>query len=59
MDLETVLRDLDDAEPNVIVEPDFGAFCMVRSRTARPSQRPSSERLPLDLILAYLRENPT
>ncbi|MBL0212792.1 MAG: hypothetical protein IPQ07_02800 [Myxococcales bacterium] len=61
-DIERVLWELDEesSEPRVLVDPTLEAFCLVTTRTARgttpPPQR-RSERLPLHLIQAYLREN--
>lgn len=53
MDLDAALRELgNEEEPNVIVEPEIGAFCMVHPRT--PRARPTTGRLPLDAILAFM-----
>ena len=53
MTIDDVLRELEDEEPKVIVEPEIGAFCMMRVRRAPAPQR-ASGRLPLEAILAYL-----
>ncbi len=61
-DIEQVLWDLDDesSEPKVLVDPTLEAFCLVTTRSARgttpPPQR-RSDRLPLAMIQAFLREN--
>jgi hypothetical protein len=56
MDLDTALCELDEDQPKVIVEPEIGAFCMVRARSARGTTPPerTSGRLPLEAILAYI-----
>jgi len=56
MNLDAALRELEEDEPSVIVEPEIGAFCMVRARAARGTTPPerTSGRLPLEAILAYI-----
>lgn len=56
MNLDAALRELEEDEPKVMVEPDLGAFCVVRARDSTPSVPPvrASGRIPLDVILAYL-----
>lgn len=52
--LDVVLRELEhEDEPNVLVEPEIGAFCLVQPRDTTPRERPSG-RIPLDAILMYL-----
>jgi hypothetical protein len=48
------------SEPCVLVDPTLEAFCLVRTRTARGTSPPrpsSSGRLPLEAIIAFMREN--
>ena len=55
MNLDVALRELEEDEPKVMVEPDLGAFCMVvRARDTTPPPVRASGRLPLDMILAFL-----
>lgn len=54
MNLDTVLRELEEDEPKVMVEPALGAFCVVGARGTAPPPPPKSDRLPLEAILAYL-----
>ena len=54
MNLDAVLRELEEDEPKVMVEPALGAFCEVRARDTVPPPPQKSDRLPLEAILAYL-----
>ena len=55
IDLDAALRELEEVEPKVIVEPEIGAFCVVRpSGAASPATAAPPERTPLEVILAYL-----
>jgi len=53
MNLDAVLRELEEDEPKVMVAPEIGAFCLVRG-TPPPVQPRAPGRLPLELILAYI-----
>ena len=56
IDLEAALRQLEEEEPKVIVEPEIGAFCVVHPSGAASPATPVTvpERTPLEVILAYL-----
>jgi hypothetical protein len=57
IDLDAALRELEEEEPKVIVEPEIGAFCVVRPSGAASPATPATtvpERTPLEVILAYL-----
>ena len=61
-DIDRVLWSLesDSTEPCVLVDPTLEAFCLMRTRAARGTTPPgpsSSGRLPLEEIIAYMREN--
>jgi hypothetical protein len=54
IDLDVALRELEEVEPKVIVEPEIGAFCVVRPSGAPAPAAPVAERPSLEMILAYL-----
>lgn len=54
MNLDAVLRELEEDEPKVMVEPEIGAFCLVRARDTAPPPVQVPGRLPLEVILAYI-----
>ena len=61
IDLDAALRELEEVEPvepKVIVEPEIGAFCVVRPSGAASPAAPVPERTPLEVILAYLAKTP-